>query len=214
MRAASSPASRSMRAARARRCSRWRCSTRASSARRPYRCRRPMRSATCSRSATRCTAACPMRRASISCISASSRPRPLVLIPGSPLGLLTEAVQTLAGVLLPSATVFLLVLCNDRQVLGPWVNSTKLNVFTGAVIWVLVLLSIILTASVMYPDISGEAIVDAGAWRHRARDHGLYRHGIDPPQQARGRAGRRSLVARHVAHAAARHARAAEHDGS
>ncbi|WP_396332329.1 NRAMP family divalent metal transporter [Burkholderia anthina] len=84
----------------------------------------------------------------------------LVLIPGSPLGLLTEAVQTLAGVLLPSATVFLLVLCNDRQVLGPWINSTKLNVFTGAVIWVLVLLSIVLTASVMYPDISGEAIVD------------------------------------------------------
>ncbi|AIO35241.1 divalent metal cation transporter [Burkholderia pseudomultivorans] len=84
----------------------------------------------------------------------------LVLIPGSPLGLLTEAVQTLAGVLLPSATVFLLVLCNDRQVLGPWVNSMKLNVFTGAVVWVLVLLSIVLTASVMYPDISGEAILD------------------------------------------------------
>ncbi|KVO41233.1 NRAMP family divalent metal transporter [Burkholderia ubonensis] len=84
----------------------------------------------------------------------------LVLIPGSPLGLLTEAVQTLAGVLLPSATVFLLLLCNDRQVLGPWVNSTKLNVFTSAVIWVLVLLSIILTASVMYPDISGDVIVD------------------------------------------------------
>ena len=31
-------------------------------------------------------------------------------------------VQTLAGVLLPSATAFLL-LCNDRAVLGPWVNS-------------------------------------------------------------------------------------------
>ncbi|KUZ68179.1 NRAMP family divalent metal transporter [Burkholderia ubonensis] len=84
----------------------------------------------------------------------------IVLIPGSPLGLLTEAVQTLAGVLLPSATVFLLLLCNDKQVLGPWVNSMKLNIFTGAVIWVLVLLSIILTASVMYPDISGETIVD------------------------------------------------------
>jgi Mn2+/Fe2+ NRAMP family transporter len=83
----------------------------------------------------------------------------LVLIPGSPLGLLTEAVQTLAGVLLPSATVFLLLLCNDRAVLGPWVNSTQLNIFTGAVIWVLVMLSIVLTASVMYPDISGEAIL-------------------------------------------------------
>jgi hypothetical protein len=84
----------------------------------------------------------------------------LVLIPGTPLGLLTEAVQTLAGVLLPSATVFLLLLCNDKAVLGPWVNSKKLNLFTGAVIWVLVMLSIILTASVMYPDITGETILD------------------------------------------------------
>ncbi|SIT35675.1 Metal ion transporter, metal ion (Mn2+/Fe2+) transporter family protein [Paraburkholderia ribeironis] len=82
----------------------------------------------------------------------------LVLIPGCPLGLLTEAVQTLAGVLLPSATVFLLLLCNDRAVLGPWVNSKALNVFTGAVVWVLVMLSIILTASVMYPNITGETI--------------------------------------------------------
>ena len=47
----------------------------------------------------------------------------VVLIPGTPLGLLTEAVQTLAGVLLPSATVFLLLLCNDKAVLGPWVNT-------------------------------------------------------------------------------------------
>jgi Mn2+/Fe2+ NRAMP family transporter len=83
----------------------------------------------------------------------------LVLIPGSPLGLLTEAVQTLAGVLLPSATVFLLLLCNDRAVLGPWVNGKKLNLFTGAIIWILVVLSIILTAATVYPDISGAAIV-------------------------------------------------------
>jgi Mn2+/Fe2+ NRAMP family transporter len=84
----------------------------------------------------------------------------LVLIPGSPLGLLTEAVQTLAGVLLPSATVFLLLLCNDKAVLGPWVNSRKLNLFTGAVVWVLVMLSGILTASVMYPEITGETILE------------------------------------------------------
>ncbi|WP_321883088.1 Nramp family divalent metal transporter [Paraburkholderia bannensis] len=84
----------------------------------------------------------------------------IVLIPGSPLGLLTEAVQTLAGVLLPSATVFLLLLCNDKAVLGPWVNSKALNLFTGAVVWVLVMLSIVLTASVMYPDMSGETILE------------------------------------------------------
>jgi NRAMP (natural resistance-associated macrophage protein)-like metal ion transporter len=83
----------------------------------------------------------------------------LVLLPGVPLGLLTEGVQTLAGVLLPSATVFLLLLCNDKDVLGPWVNSRRLNVFTSAVVWVLVLLSIILTASVLFPGISSIQII-------------------------------------------------------
>jgi hypothetical protein len=53
-----------------------------------------------------------------------------------------------------------LLLCNDKAVLGPWVNSKRLNVFTGAVVWVLVMLSIILTASVMYPNISGAAILE------------------------------------------------------
>jgi hypothetical protein len=50
-------------------------------------------------------------------------------------------------------------LCNDRDVLGPWVNSTRLNIFTSAVVWVLVLLSVILTASVLFPSISSGAIV-------------------------------------------------------
>lgn len=83
----------------------------------------------------------------------------IVLIPGSPLGLLTVGVQVLAGVLLPSATVFLLLLCNDREVLGPWVNGPALNLFTSAVIAVLVTLSLVLTAGVLFPDIDARAIV-------------------------------------------------------
>ena len=75
------------------------------------------------------------------------------------LGLLTNAVQTLAGVLLPSATVFLLLLCNDKAVLGPWVNGRLTNLFTGAVIWVLVMMSLILTAATVFPSLSGETIV-------------------------------------------------------
>ena len=78
----------------------------------------------------------------------------LVLTPGTPLGLLTNLVQTLAGVLLPSATVFLLLLCNDKEVLGPWVNTRWVNIFTAAVIAVLVMLSVVLTASVLFPSIS------------------------------------------------------------
>jgi Mn2+/Fe2+ NRAMP family transporter len=83
----------------------------------------------------------------------------LVLTPGTPLGLLTNAVQTLAGVLLPSATVFLLLLSNDSEVLGPWVNSRTMNLFTGAVVAVLVMLSIILTASVLFPDLDEKWII-------------------------------------------------------
>jgi Mn2+/Fe2+ NRAMP family transporter len=82
----------------------------------------------------------------------------IVLLPGSPLGLITEGVQVLAGVLLPAATVFLLMLCNDRAVLGPWVNTAKTNAFTGAVIAVLITLSVVLTASVMFPGITASAI--------------------------------------------------------
>ena len=83
----------------------------------------------------------------------------IVLIPGSPLGLLTVGVQVLAGVLLPSATVFLLLLCNDRHVLGPWVNGPALNLFTSAVIAALVVLSLVLTAGVLFPDMSSRTIV-------------------------------------------------------
>src|SRR5258706_510285 len=84
----------------------------------------------------------------------------IVLIPGSPLGLLTEGVQVLAGVLLPSASVFLLLLCNDREVLGPWVNGRKTNTFTAAVVAILVTLSVILTASVLFPSISSRQILE------------------------------------------------------
>ncbi|MEV0629492.1 NRAMP family divalent metal transporter [Nonomuraea wenchangensis] len=78
----------------------------------------------------------------------------VVLIPGAPLGLLTEGVQALAGVLLPSASVFLLLLCNDRQVLGPWVNGRATNLFTSLVVGVLVTLSIVLTVAVLFPGIT------------------------------------------------------------
>ncbi len=83
----------------------------------------------------------------------------LVLTPGVPLGLLTEAVQVLAGVLLPSAIVFLVLLCNDRDVLGPWVNTRRTNVIAATIISVLVMMSVILTASVLFPNISGHAII-------------------------------------------------------
>ena len=93
----------------------------------------------------------------------------IVLIPGAPLGVITEAVQALAGVLLPSASVFLLLLCNDREVLGPWRNRPWLNVIASTIVAVLVLLSLILMATTVFPNIDvtrfaliGGAILAAG----------------------------------------------------
>jgi Mn2+/Fe2+ NRAMP family transporter len=74
----------------------------------------------------------------------------IVLIPGAPLGLITTAVQALAGLLLPSASVFLLLLCNDREVLGPWVNRPWLNWVAGLIVGILLLLSGILMATTLF----------------------------------------------------------------
>jgi Mn2+/Fe2+ NRAMP family transporter len=77
----------------------------------------------------------------------------IVLIPNAPLGLITTAVQALAGILLPSATVFLILLCNDREVLGPWVNATWLNVLAISIVGVLLVLSLILVLTTVLPEI-------------------------------------------------------------
>jgi NRAMP (natural resistance-associated macrophage protein)-like metal ion transporter len=77
----------------------------------------------------------------------------IVLIPGAPLGVITLAVQALAGVLLPSATVFLLLLCNDHEVLGPWRNGPWRNALASVIVATLVLLSLILMATTVFPSI-------------------------------------------------------------
>ncbi len=80
----------------------------------------------------------------------------LVLVPGMPLGLLTNAVQAMAGILLPSAAIFLLLLCNDKQVMGPWVNTRLTNAVTLFIVGILVILSLVLTAAVLFPDLTAQ----------------------------------------------------------
>ncbi|HEY1777836.1 MAG TPA: Nramp family divalent metal transporter [Solirubrobacteraceae bacterium] len=87
----------------------------------------------------------------------------IVLIPGAPLGVITTSVQALAGVLLPSATVFLLLLCNDRAVLGPWRNPPWLNVLATVIVAVLVLLSLILMATTVFPRVDVTELTAVGA---------------------------------------------------
>ncbi|HEX9526802.1 MAG TPA: NRAMP family divalent metal transporter [Streptosporangiaceae bacterium] len=78
----------------------------------------------------------------------------IVLIPGTPLGLLTTSVQALAGILLPSASVFLLLLCNDREVLGPWMNPRWLNILAAFIIGVLLVLSGTLVITTLFSNLN------------------------------------------------------------
>jgi hypothetical protein len=86
----------------------------------------------------------------------------IVMVAGDQLlSLITVAVQALAGVLLPSASVFLILLCNDTEVLGPWVNKPWLNIIATTIVSVLLELSLILVVSTIFTtlDVTNVVIV-------------------------------------------------------
>jgi Mn2+/Fe2+ NRAMP family transporter len=78
----------------------------------------------------------------------------IVLIPGAPLELIILGVQVLAGIMLPSAIIFLQLLLNDKEVLGEqYVNKPWNNRVNWTIIIVLFILSLILAAQVAAPNL-------------------------------------------------------------
>jgi Mn2+/Fe2+ NRAMP family transporter len=76
----------------------------------------------------------------------------VVLIPRVPLQLVIISVQVFAGLILPSAIIFLQLLLNDRELLGDqWVNRPWNNVINWTIIVVLFALSLLLAAQVILP---------------------------------------------------------------
>ena len=78
----------------------------------------------------------------------------LVLIPKAPLQLIILGVQVLAGIILPSAIIFLQLLLNDHKLLGDeWTNKRWNNIVNWTIIIVLFALSLVLAAQVMAPQL-------------------------------------------------------------
>jgi len=77
----------------------------------------------------------------------------LVLIPRAPLQLIILGVQVLAGVMLPSAIIFLQLLLNDKELLGEYANKPWNNAVNWTIIIVLFALSLILAAQVAAPNL-------------------------------------------------------------
>jgi hypothetical protein len=86
----------------------------------------------------------------------------IVLIPRAPLGVITEAVQALCGIVLPMTTLFLLMLCNDREVLGPWTNPSWLKALAAVIVGVLMVLSVILTLTTLLPSVDVTTLAAIG----------------------------------------------------
>ena len=87
----------------------------------------------------------------VACVVAAAA---LVLIPGAPLQLIILGVQVLAGIMLPSAIIFLQLLLNDKEVLGDqYVNRTWNNWVNWTIIVLLFGLSLILAAQVVAPNL-------------------------------------------------------------
>ncbi len=87
----------------------------------------------------------------------------IVLIPRAPLGVITEAVQALCGIVLPMTTLFLLMLSNDREVLGPWANPGWLKALASLIVGTLIVLSLILTITTLFPSINVGDLAAGGA---------------------------------------------------
>ena len=63
----------------------------------------------------------------------------LVMIPGLNLGFLNLSVQVIATVFMPAAMLFLLLLLNDRELMGEHVNSPRRNAVSIAIMVGLIL---------------------------------------------------------------------------
>ena len=78
----------------------------------------------------------------------------LVLIPRAPLQLIIVSVQVLAGIMLPSAIVFLQLLLNDKELLGErFANRPWNNAVNWTIIAVLFALSLVLAVQVVLPEV-------------------------------------------------------------
>jgi NRAMP (natural resistance-associated macrophage protein)-like metal ion transporter len=79
----------------------------------------------------------------------------VVLIPRAPLVTITMFVQVVAVTLLPSALVFLLLLLNDKPLMGEHVNTPAQNIANWAIVIIVAIMSSLLGVQTLFPQLFG-----------------------------------------------------------
>ena len=87
----------------------------------------------------------------------------VAVIPHAPLGLITLAVQAICGLMLPSTTITVLLLCNDREVMGPWTNPKWLNAIAVVIVTVLIVLSVTMMVSTLFSSVNVVGLLEVMA---------------------------------------------------
>jgi len=79
----------------------------------------------------------------------------IVLIPSAPFVLITLFVQVIAVTLLPAALVFLILLLNDKPLMGPYVNTKLQNVIDWSIVGAVIFVSSLYGFSTIFPSLLG-----------------------------------------------------------
>ena len=79
----------------------------------------------------------------------------IMLIPGVPIAGVAIGTQTLDGILLPILLVFIIMLANDRRLLGSRSNGPIYNIIAVSLASVLILLTSVLVFTTLFPGVIG-----------------------------------------------------------
>ncbi|MHB1697568.1 MAG: NRAMP family divalent metal transporter [bacterium] len=79
----------------------------------------------------------------------------IVLIPNAPLGFLNLTVQVVATIFMPAAMMFLLLLLNDKGIMGEHVNKPWQNISAFVIVGFLIIMNGIYGLTVVFPHIFG-----------------------------------------------------------
>ena len=79
----------------------------------------------------------------------------IVLIPNAPLGFLNLTVQVVATIFMPAAMMFLLLLLNDKEIMGEHINKHWQNISAFTIVGFLIIMNFMYGLTVVFPHLLG-----------------------------------------------------------
>jgi len=77
----------------------------------------------------------------------------IILIPGVPLIPIMVLSQALNGILLPVILIMILLLINNKEIMGEWINSKLFNFLAWFTVVVVIILSVVLIVMTLFPSL-------------------------------------------------------------